>query len=210
MIFYLLSIIADMIGISVIDIFVLHYWLGEVSIKYVIYQVVINVVYVLLIDIVVVLVFYFVFPKKWFNPISKNFKASERERRFYNFLRIRKWKDKIPAGIGFRKDRVYEKDNPDYIFRFLQDSAIAEKEHLVSALIGWIIIFLNPFTPLNFSVAFALPVCIVHFVLHMMPVMVQRYNRPKLILLYKRLNDKKIRQMVDSGTGINVSTDQQV
>ena len=176
-------------------------WLGDVSPQYVIYQVVINVVYVLMIDILIVLFFYFVLPKKWFNPFSKRFKTSNLERKFYNFVKIRKWKDKIPAGIGFRKDRVYEKNNPDYIFRFLQDSAIAEREHLFTAIIGWIIVlpYLNPFTPFRYVLPFACPVCCVHFMLHIMPVMVQRYNRPKLIMLYNREKEKHIRQLVDAG-----------
>lgn len=198
MAFYLFTIISNMVCISVCDILILHNWLGEVSPQYVVYQVIINVVYILMIDILVVILFYFVLPKKWFDPFSKSFRASEKERKFYNFVGIRKWKDKIPAGIGFRKDRVYEKDNPDYVHTFLVDSAIAEREHLWTLIIGWIIVFVNPFTPLKYSLPFACPVCCTHFMLHLMPVMVQRYNRPKLILLYNRLKEKKVREMVDA------------
>ena len=195
-----------MICISVCDILILHNWLHEVTPQYVVYQVIINVAYILIIDVLVVLIFYFILPKKWFDPFSKSFRASDKERKFYNFWGIRKWKDKIPAGIGFRKDKVYEKDNPDYVLMFLQDSAIAEREHLFTLFIGWIIAFVNPFTPMRYILAFACPVCCTHLMLHLMPVMVQRYNRPKLIILYNRLKEKQARAVVDASMKKNEQT----
>ena len=81
---------------------------------------------------------------------------------------------------------------------FLKDSAIAEREHFFTLIIGWIIAFVNPFTPMRYILAFACPVCCTHFMLHLMPVMVQRYNRPKLIMLYNRLKEKRAKQILDN------------
>ncbi len=182
-----------MICISVCDILILNTWLHQVSVGYVILQVIINTAYVMVIDVIIVCIAYFVLPKKWFDPFSRSFHVGDKERKFFNFCKIKKWKDKIPSGIGFRKDKVYDKDNPEYVYAFLQDSAIAEREHLWSLILGWIIVIVNPFTPLKYALCFACPVCCTHTMLHLMPVMVQRYNRPKLIMLYNRLKQKSVK-----------------
>ena len=128
-----------------------------------------------------------VLPKKLYDPYRKNFKVSQRERAFLEKLKIIKWKDlnpigKGPIGIGMRKDKVENKNDPAYLFKFLTESCKAEVMHLISAFLGFVSVFFFPLTALSIT----LPVCFVNFVLQLLPFLVQRHIRPKLLLVYER------------------------
>lgn len=127
-------------------------------------------------------------PKKIFNPQSKIFKIFKWERHFYEKIGIKKWKDYLPIGagpigIGFKKDKVLEPDNPEYIYKFLEESCIAELMHLVSAIAGFLLLIIAPSHTL---MQIVFPVCIVNFLLQALPFFTQRYNRPKLMVLHRR------------------------
>ncbi len=128
------------------------------------------------------------FPRKWFNPDSKLFAVSKKERKIYEKLGIRSWKDKIPIGkgpigVGFRKDKVEEKDDPEYIQKFLVEGCFAEVMHCISAILGFGIIFLFPIPN---GLTISIPIALVNCWLQIMPILVQRYLRPKLLLLRQR------------------------
>lgn len=129
-----------------------------------------------------------ILPKKMFNHTNKMFRVFKWEKKFYEKIGIKKWKDYLPIGagpigIGFKKDKVYEPNNPDYILTFLQESCIAEFMHFISLLAGFIILI---FAPPHTLFSIALPVAIVNFVLQLLPFITQRYNRPKLAVMYRR------------------------
>lgn len=160
---------------------------GLFSVLYAVLGVLVAAVFVFAIDIIVSALLC-LFPRKWFNPDSKIFAVSKRERGIYERLGIRRWKDKIPIGkgpigVGFRKDKVEEKDNPAYIQKFLVEGCFAEIMHLLSAILGFGIIFLFPI-PNTLSIS--IPIALVNCWLQVMPILVQRYLRPKLLLLRKR------------------------
>ena len=89
--------------------------------------------------------------------------------------------------VGFQKKKL-EKDTPEYLLFFLKETCYAELMHLISAILGFAIIFL---LPLRFALPISLPVALVNFVLNMMPVLVQRYVRSHMIPLYERSKRRK-------------------
>ncbi len=125
------------------------------------------------------------FPNKWFEN-KKFFEVSKKEQRFYEKLGIRAWKDKIweLGGLGgFSKAKIDDPKNPEYSKRFLIESYKGEIDHIIGMFAGFTVIFIFP---LKFAWIVGVPVAIVNFVLNLMPIMILRYNTPKLLVLYKR------------------------
>ena len=61
-------------------------------------------------------------PLKWFSTEKKGFVAGKRERRFYEKIGIKKWKEKvIELGVftSFRKNKIAEPNNVEYIRRYI-------------------------------------------------------------------------------------------
>ena len=132
-------------------------------------------------------------PKKWINPFNKIYNAKPWETKLYLKLKIRSWKDKIPetgkALTGFGKDKILDMNDNQYIYKFMEETVYAEVMHVISAVLSIFVIFIN----LKLWYIVGLPMAVVNFVIQILPVMVQRYNRPKLKLLYDR-NEKKSQQ----------------
>lgn len=109
------------------------------------------------------------------------------ELKIYSFLGVKKWKEKIPeAGFlsGFKKDKIYDPYDKDYLTKFLQENCIAEVLHLISAFWSFIaIIFIIP----QISITISVPIAIMNFIIHIMPVLVQRFMRPRLLNLRSRV-----------------------
>lgn len=155
------------------------------SVTYSILATVILTVAVFLVDLVIALAVRWL-PEKFYAPDKKIFSVFKWERRFYEKLGIRKWKDKIPEMgkvIGFGKDRVVDIGNNLYVYKFMQETVYAEVMHFYSAILGFLIVFI---TPLKYALNFALPVATVNFILQLLPIFVQRYTRPKLLAVFRR------------------------
>lgn len=121
------------------------------------------------------------------DPLAPYYTVAKWEKKLYVKLGVRVWKDKIPEMggllVGFQKKKVETRDDPEYLMFFLRETCYAELMHIISAFLG----FLNVFTlPLSCALYFAVPVAIVNFVLNILPVIVQRYVRPSLLLSYNR------------------------
>ena len=124
-------------------------------------------------------------PEKWFNPNKKIFTIFGFEKKLYIFLGVKNYKDRIPeVGKGFRKNKVADPNNPDYIFRYLLECCYGEVIHLISLPLGFLAIFVLPD---QYKVSIGVPVCIVNAILSVLPVFVLRYNRKRLTNVYKRL-----------------------
>jgi len=133
-------------------------------------------------------------PESAINPFLPVFRAGKFERKLQNFLQVRRWKDYIPESgkylCNFAKDKIAEPDNNDYILKFLRETCYAEMMHIVSLFLPF---FFVPFLPV--SLTLWLPLVCVNALLQLMPVMVQRYNRPRLVTLY-RFNERKAAQRI--------------
>ena len=134
----------------------------------------------------VVAIFVRIFPKKWVNPFNKIYTVHKWESKFYVKLGIRKWKDLIPESgkmlTGFGKREVLDMKDNAYLFKFMEETVYAEVMHLLSAVLGFLVVFVN----LKLWFLVGIPLAIFNFILQILPAMVQRYNRPKLMLAYRR------------------------
>lgn len=137
-------------------------------------------------------------PKKWFAHDKKCFQVSKKERNFYEKLKIRSWKDKVvELGVlgGFRKNKISDPNDPNYLLRFVVESNVGIVAHVVGIIFGFLVIFM---LPLKYALRIGLPVAIVNFVLCLLPTMILRYNIPKLMVAHERakrtaaLQEKKV------------------
>ena len=149
---------------------------------YAVLGVVIGTLIMIVIDAIIAIVV-IKLPKKWFDPYNKVFTVSPKERAFYEKIKIRAWKDKVFAEIGFDKKTVKDTADNDYLYKFLIETGIAESMHFVSIFLGYVIIFIFP---LEYIWCFSFPIASVNAFLQLLPVFIQRYNRPKLLKLYER------------------------
>ncbi len=140
--------------------------------------------YVLLVMGVVALLLRIIIPISKWNFCSKFFTVKDSEITFYNKIKIRKWKDKIPemgCAAGFRKDHI-NSTKKEYIERFLQETCYAEVMHLLSGILGFTaLLFYNPR-----YYYFVLVITVGNLFLHLLPCFVQRFTRYRLIKVYNR------------------------
>lgn len=125
-------------------------------------------------------------PDKWFGDDKKIFQVSKRERKFYEKIKIKSWKDKIfelGALGGFRKNKVKDPNNPEYLNQFIVENNKGIVIHIFGVIMGALVIFV---LPLKYVLRITLWVYIVGLVLALLPIFVLRYNIPKLQVAYKR------------------------
>ena len=119
---------------------------------------------------------------KFYNANRFPFKVYKKEKFFYEKIGVKKWKDLLPNKMGMRKDHLEDKNDTNYLSMFIIESCRAEFMHLVSAIVTILPLILIPFR--YFGII--LPVSIVNISLQILPIIVQRYNRPKLMIVQKR------------------------
>lgn len=124
-------------------------------------------------------------PNKCFEGNKKFYTASKKECKFYEKLGIKFWKDRtIELGIlnGFRKNKLNDPNNPEYIKRFILENNKGFLTHFVSLFASVLAIFIMP---IRFWLPTALPIALTSIIINIMPVMILRYNMPRLQTLYK-------------------------
>lgn len=126
-----------------------------------------------------------ILPNKCFGGFEKVHKW---EKRFYEKLGIRKWKDYVPIGkgplfIGMDKSQIANTCDMGYLLKLRKECFKAEVMHFVSIFMGFLIVVL---LPLKYALTISLPVALVNAVLQYLPFCIQRYNLPKLDILIKR------------------------
>lgn len=140
-------------------------------------------------------------PAKCADHTKKVFVVSAKEKKFYEKLKIRLWKDKIPEighFTGFRKNKLVDPQSVEYVDRFLLESCYGEIGHFFSLFLGFTLLLLYPLSDVWF--ALAIPVCIVNFFLNIPSILVLRYNSYKLVVLKKSLLKKQQRKKVEEPT----------
>ena len=128
-------------------------------------------------------------PRRWFHPDRFPFRgfAWEDGGKVYNKLRIRAWKDRVPDMSKFLKKlyrkQVDPKPNAQNLERLIQETCVAEAVHAVLMVLslyviriwrglpGWIVWGLGVLGNLPF-------------------IIIQRYNRPRLMKTLARLQSK--------------------
>ena len=189
MVLYLSVIFVSMAIISTLNI-----WLGSDVFGYTPWQVIGLVSLAVIIQIVIDLILAWIFqslPNKWYNPDKKFFCVSKKERKFYEKLGIKKWKDKIlelGAIAGFRKNKIKDSTDPDYLNTFLIESNKGIVIHLTNIIFGFSIMLC---LPLKYAWVISFPVGCVNFILGLLPIFVLRYNIPKLKICKQRAERNK-------------------
>ena len=138
-------------------------------------------------------------PEKWFGHERRFFQVSEKEKKFYEKLKIRKWKDKVPElgqFTNFHKNKVAEPRNNVYLERYMLEAAYGEVIHLAGCFLGFVIIF---FYPLKYWLCFGFPVAVINLIMNILPYFILRYNFYKMKVLY-RSNERKQRRAAEKET----------
>ena len=137
-------------------------------------------------------------PPRHFDPLSHRFRVHKWERRLYVRLGIRHWKDKIPetgALLGYLSKRhVVSREDNTYLHHFMTETCYAETMHTVCVVVGYLIIIPALFLSSPYLFYFAIPVAIIHGILHFLPIPIQRYVRPFLLHAYLHNKAKEERK----------------
>jgi len=137
-------------------------------------------------------------PKKIFNKNSKIFKIYKWERRFYEKIGIKKWKDHIPelGKLGnFSKSKLENPNDNTYVDRFIKECVIGEVVHVCGIIFGFTVLFY-----FRFALTIGLPVAIINIFLNIPSIMILRYNRPKLEVILemnRRLAERKKQKIIN-------------
>ena len=124
-------------------------------------------------------------PEIWFVNSSGIFAVSRAERRFYRFIKIHSWKDKIPELGGFtsfHKDKLVSVSDTKYLKRFVLESNYGIVIHASNAVLGILVAFLPYANKANIWV----PIFVINFILSILPMMILRYHVPVLARLSRR------------------------
>lgn len=134
-------------------------------------------------------------PAKCAQHDRKIFTVSAKEKKFYEKLQIRKWKEKVPEighFTGFRKNKIADPKSVEYLDRFLLEACYGEIGHFFSLFFGFIILLLYPIAP-NIWLPISIPVSIINVFLNLPSLFILRYNSYKLEIL-RASNLKKQRR----------------
>lgn len=137
-------------------------------------------------------------PKKCANHESKAYVVSVKEKNFYEKLKIRKWKDKIPEighFTGFRKNKIAEPKSVEYLDRFLLEICYGELGHFFILFIGFAILLFFPlFDRPSLWFSISIPVSVINVLLNLPSIFILRYNSYKLKILRKSNLKKQQRE----------------
>lgn len=133
-------------------------------------------------------------PKCFANHEDKIYVVTKEEKKFYENIKIRKWKDKIPEMghfTGFRKNKLADPKSLEYVERFLLESCYGEIGHFFSCFVGFVILLFYPISQVWLAVS--IPVAIINIFMNLPSLFILRYNSYKLRVLRNSLEKKQNR-----------------
>lgn len=133
-------------------------------------------------------------PKKCAQHDKKAFTVTAKEKKFYEKLKIRKWKDLVPEighFTGFRKNKIVDPKSVEYVDRFLLETCYGEIGHFFALFLGFLLLLFFPLTPIWFAIS--VPISIVNIFLNLPSLFILRYNSYKLKILRKSNVKKQTR-----------------
>ena len=136
-----------------------------------------------------------ILPKKCAQHDKKVYTVSAKEKKFYEKLKIRKWKDFVPEighFNGFRKNKIADPKSVEYLDRFLLEICYGEIGHFFSLFLGFLILLMFQLT--NMWWAISIPVAIINIFLNLPSLFILRYNSYKLVILRKSNLKKQTRE----------------
>lgn len=155
--------------------------LDILSFGYITIAMILSVIVEIIINAIVATIVAKILPRKWFEKDCKFFRVSKKEQNFYiKVFRVKAWKDlilELGQLNGFRKNEFKDSSDPAYIKHFIVENNIGYTDHLFSIIIGSFLIFAYP--PIIFW-SMGLPTILISFIMNYMPVVILRYNTPRL------------------------------
>ena len=134
-------------------------------------------------------------PKKWFRADLFPYRSFrfEQDGRIYDKLHIRKWQNKLPNMSKILPFMMPAKNlSGDYkkrLPRMLQETCVAELIHTLNCFVGLYCLKLYPGVG-------GVIILILYITLFNLPfIIIQRYNRPRLMRLAKRVYQNEIENM---------------
>ena len=132
------------------------------------------------------------FPKRWFSYNKFPYRSTnpEKEDRLYASLGVKEWKEKLPdMSKIFTKimptKRLPEKITASNIELMVQETCIAELVHRVLVVLGFGCVFI-------FDTAAGWIVSELYALGNLPFIIIQRFNRPKLVRMLNRLRGKEV------------------
>ncbi len=130
-----------------------------------------------------------ILPKRWFCPDKFPYKSYKFEKNgnIYNKMKIRRWQHRVPDMSRWFPRLMPSKNmsavNEETILLMLRETCIAEFIHKLHLIGGLLCLYMYP------AFGGVLIVCINAFLLNLPFIIIQRYNRPRLMRVYKKLRD---------------------
>ncbi len=132
-----------------------------------------------------------VLPKSAFDPDRPPFRLYgwEREGAAYNAIGVRKWKEKLPdmSAIlpkAMPSKRLPKEPTPESLELMIRETCVAEWIHGLLCLLGFGCVLL-------WKGLWGWAVSVLYFVGNVPFIIIQRYNRPKLTRILRRLREKE-------------------
>lgn len=127
--------------------------------------------------------------ERYFLPDNFFLRHRKWEDGLYRKLGIRKWKHLLPDGAaayqkGFRKKKLQGTEE-DYLRAFIIETGRAEVMHWLEMVPFFIFGFWSPFFVVYIMLGYAL-------VVNIPCILTQRFNRPRLVRLYKGVSNNEI------------------
>lgn len=189
--FYICFIIISMATIGVFN-----YFFGVPIYGFSVWEIVlfvcVDTVAVIAIDGVFAAIIRHLLPNAWFTGEKKGFCAGKKERRFYEIVGIKRWKDAVlELGVfaSFRKNKIAKPNDNEYIGRYIMEANYGIAVHIACVTVGFTVCLIPP----SYAVNIGLPVACVNAFLNLLPIFILRYNLPKLCAVYK-LNEKRAKR----------------
>lgn len=134
-------------------------------------------------------------PKKWFRYDRFPYRlfGFEKGGRVYRAAGICRWKSTFPDMSAIFPKLIPSKKLPGtvnamHVERMIQETCIAEATHFLLGVLGFgCVLFWNTAEGMILAILYALG--------NIPYIMIQRYNRPKLVLILDRLRDKERRHL---------------
>ncbi len=131
-----------------------------------------------------------------FDPNNKFFQIPKWEQRFYEKIKIDKWKSLIPDFgkiVNFKKKIDFSQaKNKEFYHRFIYENINASILHFTDILLTPFFFF---FLHKEFYITIGLCGMLLITISNLMPVMLQRYLRPRFIRIYNKLKKHEERSL---------------
>ncbi|MBO4251910.1 MAG: hypothetical protein J5911_04550 [Clostridia bacterium] len=188
---YILTILFASIAIGAINYF-FNFAAFDFNAWNIVLVVSVSVVAVIAIDGIFATLVRRAFPAKWFSVEKECWAAKKKECVFYEKIGIKKWKEKVielGCFTSFRKNKIADPNNNEYVGRYILEANFGVAIHITGVILGYLVCLVFP----KHWCFVGLPVGFVNMVLNWLPLMILRYNLPKLHQLY-RINEKRAKR----------------